>query len=152
MKLVQSIEHSCATLDEVAAMFCNSIPAQQDGSIGVSLIHRENKFPACSSAVIIGLPPALSSQSFTYVCMQSQKMGVNRCPVSCARSVQIFGRRITGEPSSFAYLLQHLSVAIQVGNVASILGSLPATDIDQVAFSLCRVYSPATNDDLAACS
>ena len=39
-------------------------------------------------------------------------------------------RSVTGEPSSFAYLLQRLSVAIQVGNAASPLGSLPASDID----------------------
>ena len=39
-------------------------------------------------------------------------------------------RSVTGEPSSFAYLLQRLSVTIQVGNLASMLGSLPATDID----------------------
>ena len=39
-------------------------------------------------------------------------------------------RSVTGEPSSFAYLLQRLSSAIQVGNAASMLGSLPASDID----------------------
>ena len=35
----------------------------------------------------------------------------------------------TKEPSSFAYLLQRLSVAIQVGNVSSVLEILPDTDI-----------------------
>ena len=38
------------------------------------------------------------------------------------------GRRLksaTGEPNSFIYLLQLVSVAIQVGNLTSVLGSLP---------------------------
>ena len=35
-----------------------------------------------------------------------------------------------GEPSSFAYLLQWLSVVIQVGNMVSMLGSLPTTDFN----------------------
>ena len=42
------------------------------------------------------------------------------------------GRRLkaaTGEPNSFTYLLR-LSVAIQVGNAASVLGSLPNSDFD----------------------
>ena len=46
--------------------------------------------------------------------------------------LQHLGKRLrstTGEPSSFAYLLQRLSVAIQVGNMMSILGSLPTTTI-----------------------
>eukprot|EP00731_Ephydatia_muelleri_P014469 Em0008g189a len=41
-----------------------------------------------------------------------------------------FGRRIvntTGEKSSLAYLLQRFSVAIQRGNAASVLGTLPPT-------------------------
>ena len=40
------------------------------------------------------------------------------------------GRRIvntTGEKSSLAYLLQKFSVAIQRGNAASVLGTLPPT-------------------------
>ena len=43
------------------------------------------------------------------------------------------GRRLkaaTGEPNSFTYLLQCLSVAIQVGNATSVLGSLPNSDFD----------------------
>ena len=39
----------------------------------------------------------------------------------------------TGEPVSFAYLLQRLSVAIQVGNMFAVLGTLPVTDIDETA-------------------
>ena len=33
-------------------------------------------------------------------------------------------RLCTGDPNSFMYLLQHLSVAIQVGNSTSVIGSL----------------------------
>ena len=39
-------------------------------------------------------------------------------------------RDATGEPSSYAYLLQRLSVAIQIGNAASVLGTLDKPDID----------------------
>ena len=38
------------------------------------------------------------------------------------------GRRLrsaTGEPNSYVYLIQRLSVAIQVGNSISVLGTLP---------------------------
>ena len=39
------------------------------------------------------------------------------------------GRRLkmaNGEPKSYAYLLQQLSLAIQAGNAASVLGSIPS--------------------------
>ena len=40
-------------------------------------------------------------------------------------------RQVTGEESSFAYLLQRLSVAVQRGNAASVLGtSSLSTPID----------------------
>ena len=42
------------------------------------------------------------------------------------------GQRIqaaTGEPSSYAYLLQRLSMAIQIGNAATVLGTLDKPDI-----------------------
>ena len=37
----------------------NGIPEQQNGGIGVSLIHGEDKFLARSSAVLIGLSPVI---------------------------------------------------------------------------------------------
>jgi hypothetical protein len=40
------------------------------------------------------------------------------------------GRRLRfamGEPNSYAYLIQWLSVAIQIGNSISVLGTLPNT-------------------------
>ena len=53
--------------------------------------------------------------------------------------VRELGRRIslvTGDPRETTYLLQRLSVAVQLGNVASFVGSLPVReDADQwVAF------------------
>ena len=36
-------------------------------------------------------------------------------------------RRATGEPKSYSFLLQRLSVAIQIGNAASIMGSIPVS-------------------------
>ena len=33
----------------------------------------------------------------------------------------------TGEPKSYAFLLQRLSVAIQTGNAASVMGSIPVS-------------------------
>ena len=36
----------------------------------------------------------------------------------------------TGEPKSYTYLLQRLSVAIQVGNAASVTGTLPSDSQD----------------------
>ena len=42
------------------------------------------------------------------------------------------GRRLrssTGEPQSFAHLLQRLSVAVQVGNSTSVMGSIGNTDL-----------------------
>ena len=44
------------------------------------------------------------------------------------------GKRLkmaTGEPRSYIFLLQRISVAIQVGNATSVLGSLPATSSDE---------------------
>ena len=41
------------------------------------------------------------------------------------------GRRIraeTGEPRSLQFLLQGISVAVQRGNAAAVLGTAPATD------------------------
>ena len=43
------------------------------------------------------------------------------------------GRRLrmaTGEPQSGSFLIQRLSVAIQTGNSASVLGSLPTPQLD----------------------
>ena len=40
------------------------------------------------------------------------------------------GRRLrmaTGEPKSYAFLLQRLSVAIQTGNATSVMGSIPVS-------------------------
>ena len=49
--------------------------------------------------------------------------------------VRELGRRIsqvTGDPRETTYLLQRLSVAVQLGNVASFVGSLPTReDVDQ---------------------
>ena len=45
------------------------------------------------------------------------------------------GRRLksaTGEPQSFSYLLQRLSVAIQVGNSASVLGTLESPGLQSI--------------------
>lgn len=42
-------------------------------------------------------------------------------------------KSLTGESSSFACLLERFSVAIQVGSMSSVLGSLPDTDIDLAA-------------------
>ena len=42
------------------------------------------------------------------------------------------GRRIkmvTGEPQSFSFLMQRLSVAVQTGNAISVLGSLRCPDL-----------------------
>ena len=43
------------------------------------------------------------------------------------------GKRIkmaSGEPRSLSFLLQRISVAIQIGNATSVLGSLPVVDSD----------------------
>ena len=45
------------------------------------------------------------------------------------------GRRLsmaTGEPRSYEFLLQRISVAIQMGNAASVLGSLPIPNISSL--------------------
>lgn len=39
-------------------------------------------------------------------------------------------KRVTGEPKSFAFLMQRISVAVQVGNATSVIGSLPVTVSD----------------------
>ena len=55
---------------------------------------------------------------------------LGRCLKSC-----------TGEPNSFMYLIQHLSVAIQVGNSTSVMGSLmnKFNDCDSQDFILLHV-------------
>ena len=38
-------------------------------------------------------------------------------------------RRVTGEPQSFVFLMQRLSVAVQTGNAVSVLGTLGFSDL-----------------------
>ena len=52
-KIVQNIEHSYPTLDELAAVYRNSIPAQRFGGSGGDLIHGKDRLPAHSSIVFI---------------------------------------------------------------------------------------------------
>ena len=42
--------------------------------------------------------------------------------------------QVTGEPNSLGYLLQHISIAIQRGNAASILGSSGPVQLDAEDF------------------
>ena len=96
-----------------------SIPEQQNGGIGVSLIHGEDKFLARSSTVLIGLPPALGYLPFTSIGKFSYATWVRRCPVSCVSSTQIFGgknknnmKRTNGVRAAYdAFLLRELQVA-----------------------------------------
>ena len=48
-------------LDEAAAVYRTVYQRNKLAALGVSLIHGEDKFPARSSTVLIGLPPALRS-------------------------------------------------------------------------------------------
>ena len=57
------------------------------------LILKEDKFPTRSSAVLIGLPPALGYFPFTSVRVSSYTIWVRSCPVSGARSAQ----KVTGK-------------------------------------------------------
>jgi len=53
--------------------------------------------------------------------------------------IRKIGRKLieyTGEPKSCAYLIQRISIAIQRGNAASILGTLPSTNKLDELFSI----------------
>ena len=39
-------------------------------------------------------------------------------------------KMVSGEPKSFGFLMQRISVAIQIGNATSVLGTLPVVDSD----------------------
>ena len=59
----------------------------------LNTVDGEGKLPTCSSAVLIGLSPALGSLSFTSMCESSYTNWVRRCPVSCVSSTQNSVRR-----------------------------------------------------------
>ena len=54
-------------------------------------IHWGNKLHVPPNAVQVKMPPALSSQKFRYLRMSLCMTGTRRCPVSSARTTQIFG-------------------------------------------------------------
>ena len=67
-----------------------------------------------------------------YRAYQFQPIAVETCGAVGPDSIMCFlrdlGRRLksaTREPNSFTYLLQRISVTIQVGNLTSVLGSVP---------------------------
>ena len=83
------------------------------------LMYREDKLPTRSSAVLIGLPPALEYFPFMSIRKALYTTWVRRCPVSCARSAQKFGgknknnmKRQNGARAAYgASLLRALQVA-----------------------------------------
>ena len=95
--------------------YCNSLLPEQNGGI---IIHGEDKFPTCSSTVLIGLPLALGNFPFTSVCKSLYTTWDCRGPV-CARNVRKFigknkenMKRINGVQAAFdAFLLRVLQVA-----------------------------------------
>ena len=45
-------------------------------------------------------------------------------------------RMVTGEPQSYAFLMQKISDAIQIGNATSVIASLPANATTSISFEL----------------
>ena len=49
-------------------------------------------------------------------------------------------KKASRETRSLGYLLQRISVAIQIGNATLVLGTLPAGDSDYVSSHACIIY------------
>ena len=64
---------------------------QQNGGYGVCLYIGKANFTFLPNFVQVGMPSALNSLSFRYLCMSSCLTGTHMCPVSSTRGAQKFG-------------------------------------------------------------